>query len=147
MIFIDANTPMYSAGAEHPLKAPSIEVLRLIQQSPSSFVTSAEVLQEIVHRYLAIRAWHQGRAVFERTARVMRGRIEPIYERDVRDAARLADSHAGVSARDLLHASVMIRLGIHQIVSTDRDFDSLPDIERLDPMLVDEWAHIVTETR
>lgn len=144
MIFIDANTPMYSAGSSHPLKAPSIVVLRLVQDSPGAFVTSAEVLQEIVHRYLAIRAWPLGRGVFDRIVRIMRGRIEPIYERDVREAANLADEHSDLSARDLLHAAVMYRLGVHRIVSTDTDFDSLPGIDRLDPTTVDEWRHTVT---
>jgi len=144
VIFVDVNTPMYSAGAQHPLKAPSIRVLRLIQESPGVFVTSAEVFEEILHRYLAIRAWARGRPLFDRMARVMRGRIEPIYERDVRDAARLADDHPKVSARDLLHASVMNRLGVSRIVSTDTDFDVLPGIERLDPMTVDEWRDTVT---
>jgi len=144
VIFIDANAPMYTVGAAHPLKAPSIEVLRLIQESPGAFVTSAEVLQEIIHRYLAIRAWPRGRKVLERFARLMRGRIEPIYERDVHEAARLADGYSDLSARDLLHAAVMNRLGVRQIVSTDNDFDNLPGIERLDPMRVDEWRDRVT---
>lgn len=134
---------MYTVGAAHPLKEPSTKVLRLIEESPSAFVTSAEVLQELVHRYLAIRAWPRGRAVFERFARLMRGRVEPIYERDVREAARLADGHTGLSARDLLHAAVMNRLGVRQIVSTDSDFDSIDGIERLDPMKVDDWRHTV----
>ena len=144
MIFVDANTPMYTVGAEHPLKDPSIKVLRLIQESPSNFLTSAEVLQEIIHRYLAIRAWPRGRAVFEQFSRLMRGRIHPIYESDVRGAARLADQHHDLSARDLLHAAVMNRLDVRRIVSTDTDFDDLPDIERLDPMKVDEWRDTVT---
>jgi len=134
---------MYTVGAAHPLKAPSITVLRLIEGSPGAFVTSAEVLQEIVHRYLAIRAWPRGRAVLQRFSRLMRGRIEPIYERDVHEAARLADGYSDLSARDLLHAAVMNRLGVRQIISTDSDFDSLPGVERLDPMKVDEWRDTV----
>jgi hypothetical protein len=144
VIFIDANAPMYTVGTAHPLKAPSIKVLRLVQEYPGLFITSAEVLQEIVHRYLAIRAWPRGRGVFQQFARLMRGRIEPIYERDVREAARLADAHPDSSARDLLHAAVMDRLGARRIVSTDTDFDYLPGLERLDPMRVDDWRDSVT---
>lgn len=144
MIFVDANAPMYTVGAAHPLKEPSIKVLRLIEESPAAFVTNAEVLQELIHRYLAISAWPRGRVVFEQFARLMRGRVEPIYERDAREAARLADEYSDLSARDLLHTSVMNRLGVRQIVSTDSDFDQIDGIERLDPMKVDEWRHTVS---
>lgn len=143
-IFLDANAPMYSVGAAHPLKEPSIQVLRLVEEKQSQFVTSTEMLQELLHRYLAIRNWASGRAVFDRVVELLRGRIQPIYPRDVRQAADLADHHPRVSARDLLHAAVMNRLGVHRIVSTDADFDTLPGIERLDPMIVHEWRDTVT---
>ena len=80
-------------------------------------------------------------------AEVMHDRIEPVYARDILEAAELADRHPGVSARDLLHAAsctasalVMYRVGADPIISVDADFDRLPDITRLDPLRVDEWA-------
>ena len=48
--------------------------------------------------------------------------------------------HNGVSARDLVHAAVMRRLGANRIVSVDADFDRLPDVTRLDPADLDLWA-------
>jgi uncharacterized protein len=143
-IFLDANAPMYSVGTAHPLKEPSIQVLRLVEENQSQFVTSTEMLQEILHRYLSIRNWESGRAVFDRVVELLRGRIQPIYPRDVRNAADLADRYPRVSARDLLHAAVMSRLGVRRIVSTDNDFDKLPDIERLDPIKIAEWRDTVT---
>lgn len=134
---------MYSAGTAHPLKGPSIQVLRLIQDYPSQFVTSAEMLQEIFQRYLAIRNWSVGRALFDRVTTLMRDRIQPIYNRDVQEAATLADINPTAKARDLLHVAVMNRLQINRIVSTDRDFDRIDGIERLDPMKVNEWRDTV----
>jgi len=147
LIFLDANAPMYSAGGTHPLKEPSIRVLRLVQDHRTQFVTSAEMLQEIIHRYLALRRWGVGRGLFDRVAALMQGRIQPIYLRDVQQAAVLADTYSAASARDLLHVAVMNRLEISQIVSTDSDFDEIAGVERVDPMLVDEWAHLVSEAR
>jgi predicted nucleic acid-binding protein len=141
-IFLDANVPMYAAGAAHSLKEPSTDVLRLAQSSPNSFMTNAEVLQEILHRYLSINRWQDGRRILLAFARLLRGRIEPIYARDVLQAAQLADRHSGLEARDYLHIAVMSRLGVSRVVSTDRKLDSLPGIQRLDPMLVDDWGHI-----
>ena len=62
-VFLDANVPIYAAGREHPLKAPCVRVLELAAERPYDFVTDAEVLQELLHRYLAQRLWPAGRAV------------------------------------------------------------------------------------
>ena len=113
--FIDANVPIYAAGRAHPYKAPCADILSMVAENPVSFVTDAEVLQELVH-------------------------IEPVYARDILVAADLADRHPGISARDLVHAAVMLRLEVGQVVSADTDFDRLPGITRLDPMLVGEWG-------
>lgn len=85
--------------------------------------------------------------MFDRVVALMRGRIQPVYFRDVQSAAALADMYPTANARDLIHVAVMNRLGVTRIVSTDRDFDDIFGIERLDPMLVDEWAASVTESR
>ena len=73
----------------------------------------------------------------------MYDRIEPFSVEDVQVAAALADQYPGLSARDLLHAAVMRRLGVERIISADRDFDRLPGIIRLDPSAVDEWENSV----
>lgn len=134
---------MYAGGAEHRLKEYCIRVLQLTRELPSRFTTSAEVLQELIHRYTAIRRWPQGRVMFAEFATLLSGRIHPIYPADVMNAAALADSITTLSARDLLHLAVMRRLQISRIVSTDAKFDHVDGIERLDPMKVGEWRDTV----
>ena len=73
----------------------------------------------------------------------MHDRIEPVYAADIQAAARLADRHPGISARDLVHAAVMQRMGADRIISVDTDFDRLPGITRLDPLRVEEWVDSV----
>jgi predicted nucleic acid-binding protein len=109
------------------------------------FVTDVEVVQELLHRYLALHIWPEGRRSIEEFVELMRGRIEPMIVADVEMAARLADTHAQLSARDLVHASVMHRIGCSFVVTADKGFDEIGGIERLDPMRVDEWAHLVTD--
>ena len=84
-----------------------------------------------------------GREVVQTFSDIMRDRIEPVYAEDILVAARLADEHAQVSARDLVHVAVMRRLGTSKIISADTDFDRLPDIVRLNPARVSEWAESV----
>ncbi len=141
--FIDANVPIYAAGRAHGLKAPCVRILMLAAGHPEAFVTDAEVLQELLHRYLALKIWSDGREAFDRFSEIMRDRVESILESDVKYASKLADDHSDSSARDLLHVSVMHRRGLHRIISADKDFDRLPGIERLDPAQFEEWKGTV----
>ena len=112
-IFLDTNVPIYAAGRPHALKDPCAEILMLAARQPDRFVTDAEVLQELLHRYRALRLWLDGREVFSRFAALMRERVEPVLASDVEQAAVLADQHSRLSASDLLHLAVMAR-GRHE---------------------------------
>ena len=131
---------MYAAGADHPLKAPCIEVMAMVAAHPRAFLTDAEVMQELIHRYRSVRRWGLGRELFKDFAELLEGRIEPVRAEDVARAALLADDYPGVSSRDLVHAAVARRVGVSRVVSTDADFDLLPDLERLAPERVGEWG-------
>ncbi len=68
--FIDANIPIYAAGRGHVNKAPCDEVLRLVAEHPLSCVTDVEVLQDLLHYYLAPGRWSLGREVLRGFAAV-----------------------------------------------------------------------------
>ncbi len=142
-VFIDANIPIYAAGRDHPYKEPCSRILRMVVHEPEAFVTDSEVLQELLHRYLALGRWALGREVVQALAEIMQGLIEPVHAEDVMRAIGLADRYTGVSARDLVHAAVMHRLGSDHIISADTDFERLEGIVRLDPARIDEWADFV----
>lgn len=147
VVFIDANVPIYAAGREHRYKGPCGRVLMMVAEHPGAFVTDAEVLQELVHRYVSSGRWSLGRKVLEDFAELMHSRVEPVHGEDVRRAGRLADDNPGVSARDLVHLAVMQRVGVSRIVTADTDFDRLPEVERLDPVDVDGWAAAISVPR
>ena len=54
MIFIDSNVPMYLVGAAHPHKVDAQLILEGLVAAKERLVCDAEVLQEILHRYVAI---------------------------------------------------------------------------------------------
>jgi predicted nucleic acid-binding protein len=147
-IFVDANVPIYAAGRPHPLKEPCARILRLAAERPRTFFTDAEVLQELLHRYLALRLWLQGREVLERFSTIMHGRVEPVYAADVEAAAGLVDRHvsSGLSARDLLHAAVVMRVGATEVVSADRGLGRLSEIELLEPRDFEAWRARLEES-
>ena len=139
-VFIDANVPIYASGREHPNKEPCARILMMAAIHPQFFFTDVEVLQELLHRYIASGRWALGREVFQGFSEVMRDRIEPVHEEDIHLAARLADRHPRVSARDLVHVAIMRRLEANTIISADTDFDRLPGITRLNPAEVEVWG-------
>ena len=137
--FLDTNVPIYASGAASPHKGPCAEVLGLASAHPRNFVTSVEVLQELLHRFSAPRRWPVGRYVLARFVALMRGRTEPVYPEDLDVATELADLETRAGARDLVHAAVMRRMGVELIVSADRGFDQIPGVTRLDPLDVELW--------
>lgn len=139
--FLDTNIPMYAAGREHPHKQPSIQILNLTASHPDSFITSTEVFQELIHYYLSANRWKLGQQVFNQFETIMEGRIEPIYPEDTHLAANMAGIYPGVSARDLLHIAVMLRLRTSYIISADTKLDQVQGIQRLDPLQVSTWRN------
>ena len=137
--FLDANVPIYAAGRPHRLKEPCAQVLMLAAERPEAFLIDAEVLQELLHRYLALRLWPEGRDVFHGFADLMRERVEPVQAIDVEQAALLADELPELGARDLLHAAIIRRLEVQHIISADAGLDRLTEVERLDPMEIEAW--------
>ena len=55
MIFIDTNIPMYLIGADQALQLRARTLVEDAVALGEVLCTDAEVLQEILHRYLAIR--------------------------------------------------------------------------------------------
>ena len=54
MILVDSNIPMYLVGAPHAHKSDARRLLEKVIGERQRLVTDAEVLQEILHRYVAI---------------------------------------------------------------------------------------------
>lgn len=125
---------MYAGGTDHPLKQPAAAVIRAVAAGEIDGVTDAEVLQEILHRYLFINQREKGFRIFDRFRLIMAGRVFPITDEDVQRARALAEEHHDLSPRDLVHLAVMKHRGIGQIITSDRGFDGLPGIRRLDPI-------------
>jgi predicted nucleic acid-binding protein len=129
---VDANVPMYAAGAEHAYKAPAGRFLGRVANGDVEAVVGAEVLQEILHRYRALDRWPDGRRVFDLT-RTIFPVVLPVTAEIVDRARSLLDQHPTLVARDALHASVVLVNGLDAICSFDRDFDAISGLRRLDP--------------
>lgn len=130
MIFIDSNVPMFLVGAPHPHKADAQRRLEEAVAAGDRLVTSVEVFQEILHRYVAIDRRDAIQPAWDVLA-ALADEVLPIEMADA-DAARvLVVARSGLSARDALHAAVMARHGITRILTFDAGFDALPGVRRI----------------
>ena len=130
MIFIDSNVPMYIVGAPHPHKVDSQNLLERCISDGERLVTDVEVLQEILHRYIAIERKDAIQPAFE----ALLGVVDEVFPIDLSDIERAKDillGTEGISARDALHLSVMERRKIENILSFDTGFDRFPGIRWL----------------
>lgn len=132
-IFIDVNIPMYAAGTPHPLREPCRRVILAVAGGSLDAVTDAEVLQEILYRYLHIGEREKGFRVFDNFHRIMTGRILPIEEADIYQVRRFAERYPALSPRDLIHLAIAVRHQLPEILTTDTGFDSVAEVRRLDP--------------
>jgi predicted nucleic acid-binding protein len=132
--FLDANVLMYAAGGEHPLREPCRAALARAVEREVTLVLDAEVLQEILHRYFSIGRPELARAVYESAVRLS-DEVLPIDEGHTARALELLLEHRtqGLTPRDAIHVATMERRGLTRLLSTDRDFDVLSQLERVDP--------------
>jgi uncharacterized protein len=130
VIFVDANVPMYMMGDDDRLRIDAQRAVERLTAERRRLVTSSEVFQEVLHRYTSIGC----RDALEPTFEALRGLVDEVLavgELDVFAAKDLLHAHPKLSARDAVHAAVMRRRGITEILSFDRGFDVLIGIKRL----------------
>ena len=130
MIFVDSNIPMYLVGAPHPLKDAARAVVERCVNRGERLVTSAEVMQEILHRYVAIKRPEAIQAALDVLAGIVDD-VLPIEAADVNNARDVLLSRPRLSARDALHVAVMKRHGIERVMSFDAGFDEVGWMERV----------------
>jgi len=132
VILVDSNVFMYAAGAEHAAKQPSARFLEAVAGGQIEACVDAEVLQEILHRYWAIKRPTDGNHVYDLTRQIV-STVLPITA-GITDAARdLLAKDPSLSARDALHAAVVLQNHLEIICSYDDDFDRIEGLSRRTP--------------
>lgn len=130
-VFLDTAVLMYAAGAEHELRQPSQEIVRRVAAGDLEAVVSAEVIKEILHRFVAIRRTDLG-ARIARDALDLFDPVLPITHAVMHRMPALVERYPTLSARDLVHVATCLEAGIATIVSPDRAFDAVEEIRRVD---------------
>ncbi len=119
MIFVDSNVFIYAVGRSHPLKTEAQSFFLDASDRGKRLVTSAEVLQELLHVYLPVERMQTLDAALELATRGV-DRIIPIDAAAVLHARNLIANFPGLTARDLLHLSICRLNKIKELKTFDR---------------------------
>lgn len=130
--FLDTAVFMYAAGADHPLRRPCQQILTAIAAGRFPAVTSAEVVQEILHRYVGIRRPELGAAMAQHTLDLM-APVLPLTHEIVSRVPKLLERYGGLSARDLVHVATCVENGLDTIVSPDAGFADVREVTAQTP--------------
>lgn len=121
---------MYLVGVSHPHRNDAQRWLEKLVSERERLVTDAEVLQEILHRYVAINRRDAIQPAFD----VLLGVVDQVLAVDRATAERAKEIVLGrrqLSARDAVHLAIMEQHGIERILTFDTGFDGFPGVTRL----------------
>jgi hypothetical protein len=121
---------MYLVGTPHPHKSDALRMIEAFIAERQRLVTDAEVLQEILHRYVAIDRRDAIQPAFD----AILGVVDEVFTVDRAAVDRARDivlGHGRLSARDAIHLATMEQHAVSRIMSFDSGFDGFPGIERL----------------
>ena len=121
---------MYLIGAAHPHKIDAQRLLERLVSERRRLVTDAEVMQEILHRYVAIGRRDAIQPAFDAILAVV-DQVLPVEQAAVERAKQIVLGHQRLSAHDAVHIAVMELNDIETIVTFDTGFDGYPGISRL----------------
>jgi predicted nucleic acid-binding protein len=121
---------MYLVGTPGSHKTDAQRLLERLVSQRQRLVTDAEVLQEILHRYVAINRRHDIQPALDALLNVV-DEILPVDRTAVERAKQIVLSYQRLSARDAVHLAVMEQHGIDRILTFDAEFDGFPGVTRL----------------
>ena len=121
---------MYLVGAAHPHKSDAQRRLERLINDRERLVTDAEVLEEILHRYVAIKRLDAIQPAFDAILRIV-DELIAIDLAAVEKAKQIVLAYRHLSARDAVHLAVMEQRGISRILSFDSGFDTVPGVTRI----------------
>jgi predicted nucleic acid-binding protein len=121
---------MYLVGTPGPHKTDAQRLLEKLVSERQRLVTDAEVLQEILHRYVAIHRRHDIQPAFDALLNAV-DEVLPVDRAVVERAKQIVLAYQRLSARDAVHLAVMEQHGIERILTFDSGFDGFPGITRL----------------
>ncbi len=131
-VLVDTNVILYAIGGPHANAESCRRIVAMAGEGEVSLEAPADLVQEVLH-HRTRRLGDRRQATAEALAAARLCRLHTVEPEDAREAARLFERSARLSARDAVFAAVAARHGLGAILSADTDFDGLAQLRRIDP--------------
>lgn len=128
----DTSIFIYALGREHLYREPCREVTRLAAVGDLQGEASVDLLQEFTHQRARRTGDRRGAAKAARSVAKLAW-WHPVEPNDVQRGIDLFETHESLDAQDAVFAALAINRGIDAILATDRAFDGIDGLERIDP--------------
>ena len=128
----DTSIFIYALGREHPYREPCRRILDWAGAKKLVGEASADLLQEIAHQRFR-RTRSRADAVEAARMAAELCKLHPLDPSDVRRGIDLFEQHPRLDARDAVFAALALNRGIDAVLATDRAFDEVDGLERIDP--------------
>ena len=129
MIFLDTNVFIHHVGRRHPLRDRAREFLASALERDARLVTSAEVMQELLHFYRRSRRESVLQDAFTLVGGIV-DEVWPVERADVELAWRLAEQHPALDTRDLVHLACCLRREPREVMTFDRGLSAAWEARR-----------------
>lgn len=131
-LLLDSSVAIYALGDDDPRRELCRNLLERAAEGEFRLYASTEMIQEVVHHRLR-KTGNRGHATAD--ARDITAACTTLaFDREILDLSLdLIERIPNLRGRDAVHAATAIAYGIGRIASTDRAFDGIPGIVRLDP--------------
>ncbi len=137
---IDTSIFMYARGKDHEYKESCSNIVLAIgsgvfEQRLGQPVIDSELHQEILYRYSLIGKWDTAIGLLSDIKKMSISTL-PIGKEETDKIINLAEKYKdkGISPRDIVHAAAMSANNIKKIISADKDFDRIQEVDRIDPL-------------
>jgi uncharacterized protein len=132
VIVLDTTMLVYAVGADHPLREPSRNVVELVAEGRIRASTTVETIQELVHVRARRRDRHDAAAVGRDFAALLTPLLRPDTDA-LETGLRLYEADEALGAFDAVLAAAGLHAGAAAVVSADRAFANIADLNHLDP--------------
>jgi predicted nucleic acid-binding protein len=136
---LDTSVFIYALGGEHRYREPCRAILIEMRDGR----LAAEMSIELVHEFAYVRCRHGiARSRAAESSRDIAG-VCPLHTVERSDIERALDlwcAHERLDMRDAIFAAQALNREIDAIVSSDRGFDGIGGLERIDPADADAVA-------
>lgn len=128
----DTSIFIYALGREHAYREPCREILRRAGADELIGEASADLVQELAHQRFR-RTGDRAEAADAAKTATRLCRLHPLEPDDVLRGIDLFATNPRLDARDAVFAALALNRGIDAVLATDRAFDEVEGLERIDP--------------